>query len=163
LSLVLIYGGQGGECWSWSLGLGHEDQVHLSQCPNRGHPQIVGSGPHHAATYIRHHRCTNQGLPVNSTLRWPDLPSAEVVGWPHAHNIIYDHYVSPHWHRDHRAHGGHRHPGSTPLLQATVTHREQRGRHQVPRVTPMADYLYKIQGMWDPPLWNSCSATLVDP
>jgi hypothetical protein len=30
LSLVLICGDQGGECWSWSPRLGHEDQIVLS-------------------------------------------------------------------------------------------------------------------------------------
>jgi hypothetical protein len=67
----------------WSPGLGHEDQTCLLQCPDRGRPKFVGSGPHHTAPYIRHSWHMNQGSSVNSILsEGPDLLGAEVVGCP---------------------------------------------------------------------------------
>jgi hypothetical protein len=62
-------------------GLGHEDQVRLLQRSDRGRPKFVGSGPHHAAPYIRHSWRVNQGSSVNNLLlEGPDLLDAEVVG-----------------------------------------------------------------------------------
>jgi hypothetical protein len=80
----LIFGDQGGECWSFDLqDLGHEDQVHLLQRPDRGRPKFVGSGPYHAAPYIRHSWHVNQDSSVNNILsEGPDLLGAKVVGCP---------------------------------------------------------------------------------
>jgi hypothetical protein len=66
-----------------SPGLGQEDQVRLLQRLDRGQPKFVGSGPHHAAPYIRHSWRMNQGSSFNSILsEGPDLLGAEVVRCP---------------------------------------------------------------------------------